>query len=324
MQIHVSKKKSFLILEVAAILLLVSILALTLVFLFRKPSETKDIPVTAETQPVTETLPPTEEMLVVSDGAGGEISIPVLGDVPVSTKDTNKLVLEDGRYYYMENGTVTSSLGVDVSEFQGEIDWAAVKESGIDFAIIRAGFRGYESGKLLADEMFHTNMQAALDAGLAVGVYFYSQAITPEEAVQEADFVLAMSEGYDITYPIVFDWEYITDDSARTDHMNAEELTQCTSAFCQKIQSAGYHAMIYQNTRTSYFKIDLSQLTEFEFWLADYSETGAEFYYDYDMWQYCSDGVVPGIDGEVDMNISFRDYTALDPSSVSEAETDTE
>ena len=133
--------------------------------------------------------------------------------------------------------------GVDVSYYQGEIDWEKVKASGIEFAIIRLGYRGYgEEGKLAEDKMAYQNIEGALEAGLKVGIYFFSQAITVEEAVEEAEFVLKRIEKYDITMPIVYDWEYISEE-ARTAKMDRRTLTECYKAFCEKITEAGYTPM---------------------------------------------------------------------------------
>lgn len=138
-------------------------------------------------------------------------------------------------------------LGIDVSTYQGEIDWEQVALSGIDFAMIRLGLRGYTQGGIRMDSMFERNIDEALAAGLDVGVYFFSQAVSVQEAEEEADFVLGQLEGYTLTYPVVFDWESVSDASARTNHMDAEEVTRCAAAFCDKIAAAGYTPMIYVN-----------------------------------------------------------------------------
>ena len=131
--------------------------------------------------------------------------------------------------------------GIDVSVYQGEIDWPAVAASGIDFAMIRAGYRGYSQGTLQLDERFQANMEGALAAGLDVGVYFFSQATTVAEAEEEADFVLEAIRSYPIRYPVVFDWEFITSGEARTDGMTGHGITQCAAAFCELVSVAGLH-----------------------------------------------------------------------------------
>ena len=194
--------------------------------------------------------------------------------------------------------------GVDVSYYQGEIDWEKVKASGIEFAIIRLGYRGYgEEGKLAEDKMAYKNIEGALEAGLKVGVYFFSQAITVEEAVEEAEFVLKRIEKYDITMPIVYDWEYVSNE-ARTANMDRRTLTDCYQAFCEKITEAGYTPMAYFNSYQSKNLMYLTELESYPFWLALYSDR-MTYPYRFEMWQYTDSGKVPGIEGNVDINLYF-------------------
>ena len=260
-------------------------------------------------QIVTESPDGNSSDRICMEVGGEQIWLPVLEGVPVCKRSADAYQHRNGQVFYLEDQQITSSLGVDVSEFQGEIDWETVRESGIDFAIIRCGFRGYGSGELHTDNAFDQNMQNAAAAGLKLGVYFYSQAITVEEAVEEAELTLDLIQNYELTYPVVFDWEVVSSDTARTDTITPEMLTDCTVAFCETIKAAGYTPMVYGNKRTSLLKFDLAALRNYDFWLAEYSQT-ATFYYDYRIWQYCSDGQVPGIPGEVDMNICFAPYGA--------------
>ena len=194
--------------------------------------------------------------------------------------------------------------GIDVSYYQGDIDWEKVKESGIEFAIIRLGYRGYgEEGKLVEDKLFTQNIKGALDAGLKVGVYIFSQAITVEEAVEEAEFVLKRIEKYDITMPVVYDWEYVSEE-ARTAKMDRRTLTDCYKAFCEKITEAGYTPMAYFNSYQSRNLMYLTELEEYPFWLALYSDR-MTYPYRFEMWQYTDSGKVPGIEGNVDINLYF-------------------
>ena len=196
--------------------------------------------------------------------------------------------------------------GVDVSYYQGQIDWKKVKESGIEFAMIRLGYRGYgKEGKLVEDTMAFKNIEGALNAGLQVGVYFFSQAITPEEAVEEAEFVLKRIKVYDITMPVVFDWEYISEE-ARTAKMDRRTLTDCYKAFCEKIQEAGYTPMAYFNAYQSRQLMYLHELEDYPFWLAYYSDR-MKYAYRFEMWQYTATGRVPGIKGDVDINVLLLD-----------------
>lgn len=217
--------------------------------------------------------------------------------------DWSGLSADNGRYRYTAPDGTQALAGVDVSTYNGDIDWAAVKGDGISFAMIRLGFRGYgESGKLVLDDKFLANIQGATQAGLDVGVYFFSQAITVEEAVEEAEFVLSALEDYSITYPVVFDLETIEYDTARTDDLTVETATQVTQAFCQRVAQAGYRPMIYGNVAWMMDCIDLAQLTQYDLWLAQYQSTPT-FPYQFSMWQYGNQGTVAGIPGSVDMNL---------------------
>lgn len=213
---------------------------------------------------------------------------------------------EDGRITY---GSDTAKSGIDISAYQGEIDWDQVAGAGIDFAIIRVGFRGYESGSLNHDDSYEANITGALSAGLDVGVYFFSQAISPEEAAAEADFVLDSIADYDIKYPIVFDWEYITDEgaNARTNGISSSVITDCALSFCETVKNAGYTPAIYFNTDLGYTEYEIGRIADHTLWLAEYADYPT-FYYDFHIWQYTSAGSVPGIEGTVDLNISFDDY----------------
>ena len=196
--------------------------------------------------------------------------------------------------------------GVDVSYYQGEIDWEQVKASGIEFAIIRLGYRGYgQEGKLAEDKMAYQNIEGALEAGLKVGIYFFSQAITVEEAVEEAEFVLKRIEKYDITMPIVYDWEYISEE-ARTAKVDPRTLTDCYLAFCGRMEEEGYTPMPYFNSYQSRKMMYLTELEQYPFWLALYSDR-MTYPYRVEMWQYTDSGKVPGIEGNVDINLMFTD-----------------
>ena len=209
-----------------------------------------------------------------------------------------------GGYKTYSSPTLTAELGIDVSEHQGEIDWAAVASGDVDFVILRAGYRGYTDGALHEDACFQDNIQGAMENGLQVGVYYFSQAITQDEAIQEAQAVLELVSGYNLQYPIYFDWETIDNDTARTDTISATELTACALAFCQTIESAGYQAGVYFNLSQAAHLYHLYDLRDYNLWLAEYQDTPS-FPYAIDMWQYTSQGSVPGISTTVDINLSF-------------------
>ncbi len=210
----------------------------------------------------------------------------------------------DGRMTYTENGTVKSQIGIDVSEHQGYIDWDAVAADGIRFAFVRAGNRGNTEGTIAADAYYTANVTGAKAAGLAVGVYFYSQATSVEEAQEEADFVLGMLNGESLSLPIVFDHERDLTNYARGNDVDSETLTAAAVAFCKRVEAVGYSSMIYGN-RGDLARYDLSSLGDRNIWFAEYSTDYPSYSTAFSIWQYDSNGVVDGIDTAVDMDILF-------------------
>ncbi len=257
-----------------------------------------------------------DDVIIFNDPVYGQVWVPAFDDVPKHTYDYSGLALENGRYTYSENGKVISRTGIDVSYHQGDIDWDLVAADGIDFAMLRVGYRGYESGYINADENFHSYIQGALDAGLDVGVYFFSQALNSGEAIEEANFVLEQIQGYDISMPVVFDWEVLEDETARTHTAAPHTVTECAAAFCDTVADRGYTPMFYGNKKFAIMKMDVSKLNGIDFWYAEYKNghNAPEYPYDFRMWQYASDGRVNGINGDVDMDICFYGYgTSEDP-----------
>lgn len=192
-------------------------------------------------------------------------------------------------------------VGIDVSEHQGEIDWAAVAASGVEFAMLRLGYRGSTLGDLYMDEHFHANLQGAKDNGLAVGVYFFSQAKNEAEAREEAEFVLTSLEGQTLELPIFYDWEFI---GGRIESENAIPMTQCAEAFCQAVLSRGYEAGVYFNQTYGNHYLDLFTLRNYTLWLAEYDIT-PDFPHHFDCLQYTDSGTIDGIEGTVDLDIYF-------------------
>lgn len=272
---------------------------------------TADIPhetqVLTTPQPTTETV--TEEKMYSEYHSD---------DMPESTLKTENFVRRNGYSFYTENGKVTSLAGIDISEFQGDIDWDMVKAAGIEFAMIRVGARTYGTGEIVMDSRFGENLEAADKAGIKTGVYFFSQAISEEEAIEEASAVIMAIEPYNITYPVVFDWELVEEDQARTDYVTPEELADYSLTFCRCIKEAGYTPMIYQNKGTVIYRLDIPKLKDYDFWLAEYDEKPT-YRYKYEMWQYTGDGVVPGVKTPVDLNISFKDYGADSVNTTTES-----
>ena len=223
---------------------------------------------------------------------------PTLVPNPYTAED---LLFQDGFMELLEGPSIT---GIDVSYYQKDIDWIQVRDAGIEFVIVRLGYRGYESGNLFVDQKAYQNLYGAKEVGLRVGAYFYSQAITPQEAEEEAAFALQILDGFPLDMPVVFDWEFVTDNVARTDNMDAVTLTQCTIAFCEAIRAGGYHAMVYFNPYMAENFVDLLAFQDmgYPFWLAHYTDT-MTFPHRVQIWQYSYTGKVPGIPGSVDLNI---------------------
>lgn len=233
----------------------------------------------------------------------------VIPSEPVETLLANPYGARDFAY---ANGYLTclsgeSWLGVDVSEYQGVIDWQTVAAQNVRFAMVRVGARAWGSqGQILTDSRWEENLSGAEAAGLRTGVYFFSQAITVEEAREEACFVLDKLDGRQLSMPVVFDWEIAPSADARTANMSPELLNSCAIAFCEEIRAAGYVPMVYfnQDLAKRMFDLPLLQAQDYSFWLAMYA--GALTYpHRVDMWQYTSGGTMPGIEGLVDLNLYF-------------------
>ncbi len=250
--------------------------------------------------------------ILIYEGSVGYAWVPIISGIKQNTyKKNNFSTDERGRMKYTdENGQESSYFGIDVSSYQGDINWQLVREDGVEFAFIRAGYRGYgEEGKLCADEKFSANYDGAHSAGIDAGVYFFSQAITPDEAVEEAKFVLEILDGRPLEYPIVFDWETVFvpsgEDAPRTEDVMPQTLTLSAIAFCETIEDAGYKSMIYTNKKQAVLKYDLRQLKKYPIWFA-YYDTTLNYCYNFDVWQYGT-AFVDGIEGEVDVNIAMID-----------------
>ncbi len=222
--------------------------------------------------------------------------------------DFDSTLLDEGLFkYYTENGQITSSVGIDVSRYQEQINWEQVKAAGVDFAFVRIGYRGYGNGALVLDDTFDYNVSQALNNHLNVGVYFYSQAISYEEGVEEAQFVLENVKPYAINLPIVLDTEDPMDDTARTEGMTPQQRSEACRGFLETIRTAGYETMIYANLQWIALKLDLSQLYGYDLWFAQYANE-PQLPYRFQIWQYTQEGVVPGISKPVDLNIGFAFY----------------
>lgn len=252
-----------------------------------------------------------EKVYTFKDMEGISHEAELLPDVPGCTYDFSciKTDKKNGRKSYRdEEKAVSARQGIDVSEFQGEqIDWEKVKKSGVEFVMIRLGYRAYgEEGELVLDAMYDKNIKGALRAGLDVGVYFFSQAVSPAEAVEEAEYVLKHIRGYEIDGPVVYDTEDIEYCAARTDKNTRQEFTNYCKVFCETVEAAGYDTMIYSNMKWMAFTLDMEQLSGYDFWYADYHAV-PQCPYDYKIWQYSDAGSIPGISGSVNLDLWFQE-----------------
>lgn len=238
------------------------------------------------------------------DVYGEHYTTEIIEDVEKHAYDWRHLKNIEGIAYY-EDDSYMSRLGIDVSHHQGYIDWTKVKNAGVSFAFIRIGYRGYgETGKICADKTAMDNIKNAQKAGIDVGVYFFSQAINEEEALEEADFVLEQLDGIVLELPVVYDPETIRDDVARTDDVSGEQFTRNTIAFCEALKASGYTTMIYSNMLWEAFEYDLIALKNMDIWYADYEKI-PQTPYAFSFWQFTEKGHIDGVDGEVDLDIQF-------------------
>ena len=226
-----------------------------------------------------------------------------------NTYDYTNLVRKNNLLQYYSGGKKVSFLGIELSKYQKRVNFEAIQAEGVDYCMIRVGSRGYESGKIQDDEMFETHIAGASAANMPIGLYFYSQAITEAEAIAEADYVLAKIGKNKITYPIGFYMEPVENDTARIDSLTNDQRTLIAKAFLRRIELAGYTAILYGNEEWLLKKLDLSQLTDYDIWLAE-KEDIPDYPYLFSMWQYTRQGEVYGVDGIVNLNISFVDYSA--------------
>lgn len=281
-----SRGRNLLYLILTGLALLIS-LVLMIVFFVRLPERTpKD---------------PHEGQVYLYDGKDWIWMTPLEG-VPVNTLTAEKFAAK-GAVRYL--GTEYDVLrGIDVSEHQMEIDWSQAA-SALDFACVRLGRRGYTEGGLFEDPWFEKNMRGATQNGLKTGVYFFSQAVNVAEAIEEANFVLKRIAAYSVTAPVVYDWEKVSDEEARTAELSVETRTDCAVAFCETIRRAGYTPCVYFNRDIGYYGYDLTRLTDYMFWFTLPESAFPNFYYACDIWQYSFTEQVPGVSGYADMNLWF-------------------
>ncbi len=290
----------------------------------RKSAAEADAGKTGDTQaaaPEAENV--SRPMVIVSDKEAANVTnvyIParerILGQIPVNSYKLENFYIDDGYMaYHDDEGNKLSRLGVDLSYHQEHVDFAALKESGVEFVMLRCGYRGYSEGGLVKDEKFDEYARACNEYGIPLGVYFFTQAVSVEEAVREAEFTIDLIRDYDISYPVAFDTEYVSDKGARTNLTEIEEdlRSDMCIAFCEKIREAGYYPMIYASENWIRRDLDYEKLQDYDFWAPQYLEEN-DFMYDFTIWQYTERGFIKGVDEEVDLDISMVDYASFVPA----------
>ncbi len=227
-----------------------------------------------------------------------------------NTLDFTKMEDKAGLKRYMENGRKTSYVGVDISKHTGKVYFPSLKAAGVDYVMIRLGSRGYSTGQITLDENFKENIEGAIEAQLDVGIYFYSQAISQDEAVQEANFVVQNLEPYrgKVKYPIAFNMGFVSNDKSRIEGLSREDKTAVSVSFLDAVRAAGYVPMVYGDKEWLIKEVDLTKLQDYDVWLSQEEEI-PDYPYRYAMWQYNTDGVLNGIDGGADLNICFVNYS---------------
>lgn len=269
----------------------------------------------AESTPEPSSEPTDEEKaadgkhVLVSYMDGTQEWLEIDEDLPGNEYDFTKLKTKNGKMTYYDGNKKLSRLGIELSEDSGNVDFEALKEDGIDFVMLKVGERGYGTGLISADINFTSNMEAAAKAGMDVGAYFCSQAVTVEEAVEEAKFVTDQLIPYDVTYPVALRMESILSDTARTDILDAKQRTEIAEAFLNDVESAGYDPILYGERNFLLTEILPSELLkEWEVWLTD-QDPIPDYPYQFKMWEYAVGTTVSGVEKEVNMTISFVDYS---------------
>lgn len=243
-------------------------------------------------------------MVEVSNGMGGTMWVELHENLPVSGLLDEKFS-EAGSFLNYAGTEFQTLRGIDISEHQREIDWQAVAADGVDFAIIRAGYRGYSQGQLFEDAYFRANMEGARAAGLKLGVYFFSQAVSVAEAREEADFLLGLLEDYSLELPVFYDWEQVAGvGETRTDIFDSGVLTDGCLAFCEAVEAAGFEPGVYFYRSLAYYDYELDRLSDLVFWVGAPGER-PDFYYEHLIWQYSFTGAVQGIAEPTDLNLLF-------------------
>lgn len=239
----------------------------------------------------------------VVDKYGNLHKIKISAEIERHEWDFSNLTTDGMIKNYVDTDGSVKKIGIDVSEHQGAINWEKVA-GVVDFAMIRLGYRGYGGGGLVMDAYYTANMTGAAANGVPVGIYFYSQAVSYDEGVEEANFVLSNLGDYALSYPIVLDREDPMQEDARTNDMSKEEHTQAALGFLETIRAAGYEVMTYTNRNYYALYLDLEQIYQYPVWFAQYADE-PDWPYEFSIWQYTENGEIPGISGTVDLNLQM-------------------
>lgn len=260
-------------------------------------------PVVEKNDPATDGL----HTLIIHDN-GTEEWVSINQYLARNDYDYSGLVYQRPLMKYYENNTRVSYVGVDISKTQDYVDFLELKRAGIEFVMLRLGQRGYSSGEITLDEYFMDNWKRATEAGLDVGVYFFSQAVTVEEAEEEAQFVIDTLSENKIQYPVVFAMDTIPNEVSRIDSLDKMERTNIALAFMDKISDHGYFPMVYGDKEWLIQKLSLGSMIGYDVWLSQEMDI-PDYPYQFAMWQYTTHGSIAGIAGDANLNICFIDYS---------------
>lgn len=249
-----------------------------------------------------------ETRVSVTHADGTKEWVDLSEDIPRSKYDYSNLKSQNSIMSYYEDGKIVSKCGADISANQGDVDFAKLKKAGCDFVMIKVGARGYSSGNIVFDENYKDNLNAAKKAGLDIGVYFCSQALTKAEAREEADELLDAIADYNVKYPVAFVMENVDGDMARIESLDMAGRTTAAKSFLDRVKDAGYTAMLYGDKEWLLTMLDMDRLSNYDVW---YAQNGKkpDYPYAFGMWQYDSAASINGISGKVALTMSFKDYS---------------
>lgn len=261
---------------------------------------------TEENEKPTEATDGKHTLVINRDGS--EEWVLITPYLPKNDYDYTNLVSQSGRMTYYTDGRVTSYLGVTIDKYDDYVDFGLLRDDGIDYVMVRVGVRGYGTGTITLDEYYTDNISRANQAGLDVGLYFSSQAITVEEATEEAVALIAVAQENKITYPLAIDIGFILNDTSRIEDLTKAEKTEIIRTFADTIKEAGFNCVIHADKEFLIKEIDLSKFSDVDIWLDNNGDL-PDYPYAFTMWEYASNGTVDGLNGPADMSISFIDYT---------------